>query len=107
MLKLAGRSLAAPVLLSLHFICLYRMGLNTEDGNGEFIVYVPRGSKEDIRNFVMFCVKNTEYSMVNKKLVVTKSQFSCYMEGRFFTNLTPFTFINLHVQDDVYRWVLG
>lgn len=41
------------------------MGFNTEDGNGEFIVDVPLGSEEDIRNFVLFCVKNTEYSVIN------------------------------------------
>jgi hypothetical protein len=67
MLKLAGRSLAAPVLLSFYFICLYRMGLNTEDGNGEFIVDVPLGSQEDLGNFVLLCVKNTEYSTINKR----------------------------------------
>jgi hypothetical protein len=43
------------------------MGLNTEDGNGEFIVDVPLGSKEDIGNFILFCVKNTEYSTINKR----------------------------------------
>lgn len=67
MLKLAGRSLAVPALLSLYFICLYRMGLNTEDGNGEFIVDVPLGSKEDMRNFVLFCVKNSELPTLNKR----------------------------------------